>query len=357
MKLRLSSALAVVALCASIVPVPVRADDGMATALHDIIAQSVPVGTPQKPLQTPGLPTGWNYTLDLSTAVSTGNVHPYSGLLGGGDVVVGYGFNKHFRVQAGLYQIQTYPTGFNNGSVPLYLQGFGPIGTTTLQSSTPPNNISTKDTLTVISASYLYTIAHKVPIVISPSYIVRSGTVAAASGGDVQTLEIDGFPQTVHLRSAEQYLVPVTLPILSTPRMFATISAGPQWLVSTNGANLTNHSQLFELGYVEYRASKRDTFFWQPGRLISYLPPDPFPQTDFTSVAGYSHRFNKQLFVQLTAQTGTPTNIPQLGITGVTCASITAAGACSGVLPTVKGLHASQIQLQFGLGQPSVVPL
>jgi hypothetical protein len=353
MKLHLSFALAVAVLCASIVPAPVRADDGTAQVLHDIVAQSVPVGTPKKPLPTPGLPTGWNYTLDVSSAVATGNVHPYAALPGGMDAVVGYGFNKHIRAQIGYYEIQTYPTGFDSGTVPLDLQGLGPIGTTKLQSA--PANINTKDKLLVANVSYLYDIAGKLPIVISPTYIVRGGTVG---GSESQTLEIDGFPQSVKPRSGEEYLLAATLPLLSTPKMFASFTAGPEWLVNMQGANLTNHAQIFELGYIEYRATKRDTLYWQPSRLISYLPPDPFPETTFTSILGYSHRINHFLFVQLTAQEGAPTNIPQLGITSVTCVGINARGTgCNQTVPTVRGLHASQFQLQFGLGQPSVVPL
>jgi hypothetical protein len=352
MKLRLSSALAVVALCASIVPVPVRADDGTAQVLHDIIAQSVPVGSPKKPLPTPGLPTGWNYTLDASSAVATGNVHPYANLPGGFDAVVGYGFNKNIRAQLGYYEIQTYPTGFNYGNVPLNLQGLGRIGSASLQAGNA--DLNTKDRLFVANFSYLYDILGKVPIIISPTFIERAGTV----GGDTfQTLEINGFPQSVQPRAAEDYLIAVTLPLLSTPKMFASFTAGPQWLVNTQGANETNHAQLFELGYIEYRATHRDTFYWQPSRLISYLPPDAYPQTIFTSILGYSHRFTKNLFVQLTAQEGGPTNVPQLGIQSLTCQGITAAGGCADPVPSVRGLHASQIQLQFGLGQPSVVPL
>jgi len=353
MKLRLSFALAVAVLCASIVPAPVRADDGTAQVLHDIVAQSVPVGTPNKPLPTPGLPTGLNYTLDVSSAVATGNVHPYAGLPGGMDAVVGYGFNKHFRAQVGYYEIQTYPTGFDSGTVPLDLQGLGPIGTTTLQSAPP--DLNTKDKLFVANVSYLYDIAGKLPIVISPTYIARGGTVG---GSESQTLEIDGFPQSVKPRAAEDYLLAATLPLLSTPKMFASFTAGPEWLVNMQAANLTNHAQLFELGYIEYRATKRDTFYWQPSRLISYLPEDPYPDTIFTSILSYSHRINRFLFVQLTAQEGAPTNISQLGITSVTCVGINASGTgCKQDVPSIRGLHASQIQLQFGLGQPSVVPL
>jgi len=353
MKLRLSSALAVVALCASIVPVPVRADDGTAQALHDIIAQSVPVGSPKKPLPTPGLPTGWNYTIDVSSAIATGNIHPYSALPGGFDAVAGYGFNKHIRAQVGYYEIQTYPTGFNSGTVPLDLQGLGRIGTTTLQAGGA--DVNTKDKLLVANFSYLYDIAGKVPIVISPTYIERAGSVGGTSS---QTLEIDGFPQMVQPRAAEDYLLAATLPLLSTPKMFASFTAGPQWLVNPTAANETNHPQLFELGYIEYRISRADTLYWQPSRLISYLPADPFPQTIFTSIIGYSHRFTRNIFAQLTAQEGGPTNIPQLGITSVTCVGINATGTgCNATVPTVRGLHASQFQLQFGLGQPSVVPL
>jgi hypothetical protein len=353
MKLRPLAILAVVAFCAAVVPVAVQADDGTAQAMHDIIMQSVPVGSPMKPVSSPGLPTGLNYTVDASSALATGNVHPYAKLPGGFDAVVGYGFTKNFRAQVGFYEIQTFPTGFDSGTVPLNLQGLGPIGTTTLQ--TAPADVNTKDKLLVANVSYLYDIAGKLPIVISPTYVSRAGTV----GGDsFQTLEINGFPQSVQPRANQQYLLAATLPLLSTPRMFASFTAGPEWLVQEQYANESNHAQIFELGYIEYRIRKTDTLYWQPSRLISYLPADPYPQTIFTSILGYSHRFTKYLFVQLSAQSGAPTNIPQLGITSVTCVGINAAGTgCNQTVPTVRGLHASQFQLQFGLGSPAVVPL
>ncbi len=94
------------------------------------VAQAAPVGAEQAPLATPGLPRGLSYTLDLSSAYPLNATGKSSVRLPGGlDGVLGYGFNRHFRVQAGYYQFQEYPTGFDSGVVPLYLQGLSaPIG-------------------------------------------------------------------------------------------------------------------------------------------------------------------------------------------------------------------------------------
>ena len=159
-------------------------------------------------------------------------------------------------------------------------------------------------------------------------------------------------------RTVEQYLLPVTIPFLSTPRMFGTLTAGPQYNVNINGANAVgNKAQLFELAYLEYRASPMTTFFVQPSRLIDYLPPDPSPQFIPTLIYGVSHKFTKNTFMQIVASTGAPSNRKNLGITSITCQQITLAGGCGNPAPTIEGLHAAQVQIQFGIGSPSVIPL
>lgn len=369
MRFKLSSALwacAFVALASH--PLPALADDAMVratnssiiipanAALRAIIAQGVPVGTPEKPISAPGLPTGFTYTLDASMAWSEGKTGAARNALPGGiDAVVGFGFNKHNRLQIGYYQVQEYPFGFNTGTVPVFLQGLGaPIGTQNLAQL--GTDVTTKDKLFTITDQNLFIIAHKLPIIISPTYIARTANVGGF--GDTQTIEINGFPQTVHLRSDQSYLLPVTLPFLSTPRMFGTVTAAGEWNVNLNGANAAgNKMQIFELAYLEYRLSKKTTLFIQPSRLIDYLPPDPYPQYIPTMIWGASHKFTKNTFVQVLAETGTPSNRQTLGITSLTCLQIASNGQCTTAVPAISGLRATQVQLQFGIGSPSVIPL
>jgi len=369
MKFKISSALWVCVLGALVSqPLPALADDALARAtnssiiipanaeLRAIMAQAVPVGTPEKPIRAPGLPTGFTYTLDASIAYSEGKTGAaHNSLPGGMDAVIGYGFNSHNRLQAGYYQVQEYPFGFNTGTVPVFLQGLGaPIGTQNL--ALAGTDVTTKDKLFTVSDQNLFLIAHKLPIIISPTYIVRAANVGGT--GDSQVIEINGFPQTVHLRSDQTYLLPVTLPFLSTPRMFGTVTAAGEWNVNLNGANAApNKMQIFELAYVEYRFSKKTTLFIQPSRLVDYLPPDPYPEYIPTMIWGISHKFTKSTFVQVLAETGTPSNRQTLGITSLTCLQIAPNGQCATAVPSLSGLRATQVQVQFGIGSPSVIPL
>jgi len=120
MRFKISSALWVCVLGAFLAqPLPALADDAVVRAtnssivipanatLRAIMAQAVPVGTPEKPISAPGLPTGFTYTLDASMAYSQGKTGAARNSLPGGmDAVVGYGFNKRNRVQVGYYQVQ-----------------------------------------------------------------------------------------------------------------------------------------------------------------------------------------------------------------------------------------------------------
>ena len=111
----------------------------------------------------------------------------------------------------------------------------------------------------------------------------------------------------------------MTLPFLSTPRMFGTLTVAPQWLVHPAGVNQTNHAQLFLLGYLEYRANPSTTFFLQPSRLVQYNPVDPYPEYTPSLIYGLSHHFTKQTFVQMTVLEGGATNYnQQWGIVSLT---------------------------------------
>jgi hypothetical protein len=368
MRFRLLEVLQATVLCLlASAPGIARADDAMAralnsslvmpadTALHDIMAQALPVGSPKRPLSSPGLPTGLTYTLDASIAFPYGNTGSSANLPGGIDAVLGYGFNRYHRIEAGYYEFQEYPVDFNTGTVPVYLQGLSaPVGVADL--STQPIDAATKNKILTFVSQNLFLIGGKLPIIVSPTYLARTANVGGH--GDIALVEIDGFPQTVHLRSSQEYLLPLTVPFVASPRFFGTLTAAAQWNVNLNGANVApNHAQIFELLYLEYRASRSTTFFVQPSRLVQYFAIDPEPEHVPTLLFGVSHRFTKQTFVQILGSTGGASNRSRFGITALTCQQISPSGGCAVTAPAVSGLHASQVQIQFGIGSPSVIPL
>ncbi|MBV9438565.1 MAG: hypothetical protein JOZ24_01090, partial [Candidatus Eremiobacteraeota bacterium] len=222
--------------------------------------------------------------------------------------------------------------------------------------SNPAQDVSIKNHILTASTQFLFTVAaggRKLPIVVAPTYFARWGTISGHS--DVQQIEYNGYPTITRLRTEQSYLVPITIPFVSTPRVFAAVTAAPQWLVHTAGVNQDNHAQIFELLYAEYRATKRDTIWIQPSRVLDYLPNDPYTEYVPTFIAGISHRFNPWAFVQVSLQSGAATNRSPYGVTAVTCQRLPC--AASQVAPSVGGLHAAQVQIQYGLGSPTVIPL
>lgn len=323
------------------------------------VAQANPVGTPQAPIHRPSLPQGFTYNLDVSFAYPLSNVGFNAGDPGGVDAGFGFSLGRSQRITAGYYEIQQVPVGFSNKNVPFYLQGFTGPGSNVPGASLGTVNTgvvdaTTKDKIFQVGLQNLFVLGNKVPIVITPSYLAHTATIGGHT--DEQLIEYNGFPTTVRLRTEQEWLLPVTLPFLATPRMFGTFTAAPQWLVHRAGVNQTNHAQLFLLGYLEYRANKATTFFVQPSRLIQYNPVDPYPEYTPSIIYGLSHHFTPHTFVQMTVIEGGATNYNnQLGIVSLTCQRL----PCNQnqVVPQFAGLKATSVQVQFGLGSPTVVPL
>jgi hypothetical protein len=317
-------------------------------------AQAVPIGTPEQPLSSPSLPQGLTYTADISMAKSLGNTgfNNANALPGGFDGVVGYSFGKHFRLQAGFYTFQEYPLGFDTGTVPVYAQGLvNPVATQDLHAL--QYNATVDNRIFVAQAQTMITFDRKFPIVITPTYISRSGSIGG--GSDLLPLQVNGpgsgYAALVHYRTVQEYLVALTIPVLSTPRFFATLTAAPQWDVALTGVQTTNHAQIFELAYLEFRATKHLTLFVQPSRLVNNLPTDQTPQFIPTFIYGIDYKITPWSFAQIAFSTGTPSNRSTLGIQALTVQSPTV------IAPTLGGLKASQVQFQIGLGSPSVIPL
>ncbi len=330
------------------------------------VAQVPPVA--QHPIGGPkmqGLPTGFTYTADFSMAYPYGNIGTTgkAWLPGGMDFVAGYGLNPTTRFVASYYELQHYPVGFNSGTVPLYLQGQpNPIGSVNLGTVQPQINVTTKDRFFLLNFEKLLTIklsgGRVLPIVLTPTYVARTSTIAASpTHNDVLPFEPNapnGFPiANVPTRTAQLWSLAVTLPFLKTPRMFGTFTVAPSWLTHPNGINQSNKAQLYQILYLQYTLDKKTQLFFEPQSSRDYLGTDPYPQHLMAYFLGVSRRIGKQGFVQLVLNSGGPTNEGPYGITALTCQRL----PCSQnpVVPTLGGLKATQLQIQFGIGSPSVI--
>lgn len=323
------------------------------------VAQANPTGTPQAPLHRPSLPQGFTYNVDVNFAYPLSNVGFNAGDPGGMDAGFGYAFSRTMRLTAGYFEVQQVPVGFSNKVVPFYLQGFTGPGSNLPNASLGTANtgvvdVTTKDKILTVGLQNLFVIGNKLPIVITPTYLAHTATIGGHS--DDTLFEYNGFPTVAKARTEQEWLLPVTLPFLATPRMFGTFTVAPQWLNHRNGVNQTNKAQIFMLGYLEYRANPMTTFFVQPSRLIQYNPVDPYPEYTPTLIYGISHNFTKQTFVQMSVLEGGATNYNnQWGIVSLTCQRL----PCNPnqVAPQLSGLHAASVQIKFGFGSPTVVPL
>jgi hypothetical protein len=340
------------------------------------VAQVPPVQqSPVGGAQAVGLPTGFNYTLDFSVAHSLGNTGSFGKkwLAGGTDAVVSYGFNSHMALVASYYELQHYPVGFDSGQVNLFLPNGFPTSpgvnpgcvdlsgasSATCQGISPQIDVTTKDKFLLLNWENLFTLAkfkgRDIPVVITPTYVSRWSNVAGSNGnGDVVPfVDSNGVPHTdISTRTAQIYSLAVTLPFLKTPKMFGTFTVAPSWLVHTAGLNQQNHAQLYQILYLEYTPTNSLRFFLEPQSSRDYLPTDPYAQHLAAYFLGASQRVGKMGFVQVVLNSGGPTNYSPYGVKQLNCFQL----PCSqNTLPMVGGLKATQVQVQFGIGSPSVI--
>jgi hypothetical protein len=294
-------------------------------------------------------------------------------LSGGMDAVLGYGFDPTTRIVANYYELQHYPVGFDSGQMPLYLpagfpsiKGLNPscvdlsgASSASCQGIASPLDVTTKDKFALFMFEKLLTVGkvagHELPIVITPTYVSRWSDVAGSNGnGDViPFVDSHGIPHTdVNTRTAQVYSVAVTLPFLKTPKMFGTFTAAPSWLVHTAGVNEQNHAQIYQILYLEYSPTNTSKIFFEPQVSRDYLPTDQYAQHVAAYFLGVSQRIGQRGFIQVVLNSGGPTNYGTNGVRQFNCVQL----PCSqNTLPMVGGLKASQIQIQYGIGSPSVI--
>ncbi|MGA8796383.1 MAG: hypothetical protein WB526_04850 [Candidatus Cybelea sp.] len=346
-----------------------------ASATSPNVAQAPPVPQPRTGpvIALPG--ERFTYTAAISAANPYGNIGSYGKgwLMGGTDLSAAYHLNWSTRLMVSMFQLQHWPEGFNSGLAPVYLAGFrNPVGCADLSDGnacgpgTGRNiNVATKDTFGVFMLNKLFVIKSDklpgpLPIVVTPTYVARGGLIAFAPGhNDVVPFTYnlpDGPVENIPVRTAQYYAVAVTLPFLKTPKMFATFTVAPQWIVHTAGANVGNSMQLPQVLYFEYTPTRTTTLFFEPQSARDYLPTDPYPEHLFAYFLGVSQRLTKYSFVQAVLNSGGVTNQGPDGIVGIKC--LTAQQALNNACGlAIGGLKATQLQLEFGVGSPNVFPL
>jgi hypothetical protein len=282
-----------------------------------------------------------------------------------------YGFNPQERLVASYYEIQHYPVGFNSGQVPVNIPGFPPgSGCTDLSGSNanplcPGQNIdvTTKDRFLLLSFEQLITVGtmkgRPIPVVVTPTFVSRWSTVG---GSPVNNGKSDIVPfadsngnvyTNIHTRTAQYDSVAFTFPFLKTPKMFGTLTLAPTQLSHLNGLNQQNAVQLYQILYLEYNLNKDTRLFFEPQASRDYLPTDPYAQHLNAIFAGITRRIGKDGFVQLVYNAGGPTNYGTAGVHAIQCNML----PCSlNAAPQVGALRAQQLQIQFGIGSPVVLP-
>ena len=291
-------------------------------------------------------------------------------LPGGGDVSLGYGFNPTTRIVGSLYQLQHWPVGINTGIHPVYLNGFqNPVGCTDLSGGhadgcQPQNiNIATKDTFVVAMGEQLFVagplFGKAIPFVVSPIYVARTSQIGA-SGNNTDVVPFAYNPPdgptffNLKTRTTQVMSIGITVPFLKSPNMFGTFTISPTWLVHPSGINGPNSAQLYQVLYLEYTPNNsKTTLFVEPQSARDYMPTDPYPEHLIAYFAGVSQRITPWSFVQFVLNSGGPTNMGAYGVTAIKCQTALQS-TCAAV---TGGLKATQLQLQFGFGSPSVIPL
>lgn len=341
------------------------------------VAQVPPVGQPPIPgMELPGNRFTW--MVDFSMAAPYGNIGSYGKqgwLMGGMDAQLGYKFDWSTKLVASMFQLQHWPYGFNSGLAPVYLAGFqNPVGCADLSGGNKCGpgagrniNVRTKDTFGVFMLQKMLLIKSDkipgpgaIPIIISPTYVARGGQIGfSPNNNDVVpfTYNLPNGPvENIPVRTAQYYAVGITLPFLKTPKMFGTFTVAPQWLVHTAGANVGNSMQLPQVIYLEYTPLHGTTVFFEPQSARDYLPTDPYPEHLIAYFLGASQQISKYGFVQVVLNSGGPTNLGPDGIVGIKCLTVQQAinNQCG---LAIGGLRATQLQIMFGLGSPSVFPL
>ena len=341
---------------------------------------------------------GIAYSAELTSTLPYGNVgRSQVNLKGGFDGQIYIAPEKYTRIFAGYYDVDFYPIGFDSGTVPAYVSnaalrapnplgrtncidaGLGAFETCPARLGVFSQDAGVQDRISILSFQKIIYVGGLFPIVISPTYLSQRGSIG---GGDDQFLAWDpsrGTYHDVHVRTSQKKSIFLSLPFAASTKLFGVLTAGPSWNVNTNGNNTGNSAQIFEVLDLRYFATPTTTIFFQPSRLPTYEPVDPYPVNIPTFILGFNKKLGgpkSPFYVQGELFTATPSNPPyghtgRLGVIDTTCVAPqtattsfqTECALYKNINPRTNtatlfgGTKSTTINLTVGFGTPSVIPI
>jgi hypothetical protein len=299
-----------------------------------------------------------------------GATHEENGLPGGLDASLIYKLDRTTRVTASYYQFSADPLGADD-NIPVVFQG-----------TTTPIATVNGAALGIDSITHLrfqaYTLQQMFfvggrhhPLIIAPAYAsIRSSIGGADDAGEIYA---NGQFMTVHQRSYETKALNLAIPLFYGEKYLISYTGGVTWNVNANGANLTNHPQYVQSGFVQYKPDQSLTLFANIIGQILYFPTESYPYHTPEFHYGVSKTILKPFYIEAEVSTGGPSNPNYAGIPGrigiqdltVPCSRTAAGGtptltcvalAQNGVaVPVVGAQRFTTFTVLFGFGANPLV--
>ncbi len=312
------------------------------------------------------------YEADIDMMTAGGNTRQnFANLPGGINGSLTYRVARTSRFSASYYQFSAQSLGNDDANTPIVFEGTTtPIGT--LDAQAARIDATTHLRFQIFNYQQMFTIGgwHH-PIIIAPTYVAVRSSIGGSD--DTGTIFANGQVLTnVHQRSYQTKGVNLAIPLFYGEKYFIAYTGGPIWNMNLNGANQTNHMQLFQSMYADYQPSPKITFFVNAIDSITYFPTDVYPYHVPEFHYGISKVLKAPFFIEAEVSTGGPsnpnyTNIGRIGIVDLTvpCARTAAGGtptltcvalAENGVaVPVIGAQRFTTFTVMFGIGAAPLV--
>jgi hypothetical protein len=310
------------------------------------------------------------YSIDLSAMIMGGKTYQVNDLPGGMDASLIYKIDRTTRIGAAYYQFSADPLGADD-SIPVVFQGtHTAIGT--VNGAAAGINSITHLRFEVLTANQMFFVGGRHhPLVLVPAYAAIRSSIGG--GGDVGPIFANGQFLTVHQRSYETKAINLEIPLFYGEKYLIAYAGGATWNVNSNGANLTNHMQYVQTGFMQYQPDQTLTAFAEIIGQKLYFPTDSYPYNTPEFHYGISKIIRAPFFVEAEVSTGGPSNPNYAGQPGrigiqelvVPCSRTAAGGgptlscvalAQNGVaVPVVGAQRFTTFSVMFGIGANPLV--
>jgi hypothetical protein len=311
------------------------------------------------------------YEADLSAMYSGGNTGTnFTTPPGGFDASLTYRFLPTTRAYAGYFQFSAQPLGTDDPSIPVVFQGTKtPIAFANGQQM--HLDATTHLRFQIYQLQQLFSVGGRHhPLILVPTYVAVRSIIAGKD--DSGPIYANGQFMTVHQRSYETKGLNLNIPLFYNEHYLISYTGGPIWNVNSNGANQTNHPQLYQAATATYSPTPDLTYFVNALSSITYFPTEVYPYHTPTLHVGFAKVLRNKVFFEAEMSSGGPSNpnyaeTGRIGVVNLTvpCAATAAglapnlpcvAAANNGVAaPTVGGQRYTTFSLMIGIGQPPLV--